>query len=115
MFTLFKKMFGKESAAVSAPGAGAAKATATARVPRLVGATPAAGAPMASSPQVAVANLSLAAILNKFPEDLRGNVVSIPEATVTVALPLATIHKQLAQGAVKMSLASLYRQAPAGT
>lgn len=114
MFTLFKKMFGKESAAVSAPVAAASKPAAMARAPRVVGATPAAAAPVASVPQVAVAHLSLAAILQKFPEDLRPNVVSMPEASVTVALPLATIHKQLGQGAVKMSLASLYRQAPAG-
>jgi predicted regulator of Ras-like GTPase activity (Roadblock/LC7/MglB family) len=114
MFTLFKKMFGKERAAVSTPATATQKAAAMARVPRLVSATPAGGAQAASPPQVAVAHLSLAAILQKFPEDLRGNVMSIPEPSVTVALPLATIHKQLGQGAVKMSLASLYRQAPAG-
>ena len=38
-----------------------------------------------------------------------------PLPTVTVALPMATIHKQLPGGSVKMSLASLYRQAPPGT
>ena len=65
-------------------------------------------------PQVEVAHLSLAAILSKFPEDLKHNVANFPDASVTVALPIATIHKQLAGGSVKMSLASLYRQAPVG-
>src|SRR5262249_13162143 len=46
--------------------------------------------------------------------DLKRNVASLPDPSVTVALPLSTIHKQLPSGSVKMSLASLYRQAPVG-
>ncbi len=100
MLTLLKKMFGKKPVVTVAP----------VRVPRVVATSPA-----QPKPQVAVAQLSLAAIIGKFPEDLRKNVIAAPAPEVTVALPLATIHKQLAAGAVKMSLASLYRQAPSGT
>jgi len=66
-------------------------------------------------PQVAVARLSLRPILERLPDELREKVVKMPEPSVTVALPIATIQKQLAAGCVKMSLASLYRQAPSGT
>ncbi|MGB8166576.1 MAG: roadblock/LC7 domain-containing protein [Chthoniobacteraceae bacterium] len=63
---------------------------------------------------VEVANLSLAAILDRLPEELKPLVLKKPEPTVTVALPIATIVKQLPSGAVKVSLATLHRQAPAG-
>src|SRR3954449_6966584 len=66
-------------------------------------------------PQVAVARLSLLPLLQKLPEDLIGKVIKYPDADVTIALPLSTIQKQLATGKIKMSLASLYRQSPAGT
>ena len=65
-------------------------------------------------PTVEIAHLSLAAILSKFPADLRGCVQQLPDAAVTVTLPVPTILKQLPTCSVKMSLASLYRQAPAG-
>ncbi|MGV3532836.1 MAG: roadblock/LC7 domain-containing protein [Chthoniobacteraceae bacterium] len=65
--------------------------------------------------QVEVAHLSLAAILSKLPQELSVMVAQMPDEAVTVALPVNTIHKQLPTGSVKMSLASLYRQAPAGT
>ena len=65
-------------------------------------------------PTVEIAHLSLAAILSKFPADLRGCVQQLPDAAVTVTLPVPTILKQLPSCSVKMSLASLYRQAPAG-
>ena len=65
-------------------------------------------------PTVEIAHLSLAAILAKLPADLRGCVQTLPDAAVTVTLPLPTILKQLPTCSVKMSLASLYRQAPAG-
>lgn len=66
-------------------------------------------------PQVAVARLSLLAILQKLPQDLQGHIAKLPDETATIALPLTTIQKQLAAGSVKMSLASLYRQSPPGT
>jgi predicted regulator of Ras-like GTPase activity (Roadblock/LC7/MglB family) len=66
-------------------------------------------------PQVAVARLSLLAILQRLPADLQANVAKFPDESVTIALPLTSIQKQLAAGSVKMSLASLYRQAPHGT
>ena len=65
-------------------------------------------------PTVETAQLSLAAILAKFPADLKGCIQNMPEPTATVALPVPTILKQLPSCSVKMSLASLYRQAPAG-
>ena len=65
-------------------------------------------------PTVETAQLSLAAIIAKFPADLKGCVQQMPEPTATVALPIPTILKQLPSCSVKMSLASLYRQAPAG-
>ncbi len=65
-------------------------------------------------PTVETAQLSLAAILAKFPADLKSCVLQMPEPAVTVALPVPTILKQLPSCSVKMSLASLYRQAPAG-
>ena len=65
-------------------------------------------------PTVEIAHLSLAAILAKFPADLRGCIEQMPDAAVTVTLPVPTILKQLPSCSVKMSLASLYRQAPSG-
>ena len=65
-------------------------------------------------PTVETAQLSLAAILAKFPADLKPCVLQMPDPAVTVALPVPTILKQLPSCSVKMSLASLYRQAPAG-
>ena len=65
-------------------------------------------------PTVETAQLSLAAILAKFPDDLKPCIQQMPDPTATVALPVPTILKQLPSCTVKMSLASLYRQAPAG-
>lgn len=63
---------------------------------------------------VEVANLCLAAILDRLPDELKPLVLKQPDASATVALPVATIVKQLPGGAVKVSLATLHRQAPAG-
>lgn len=65
-------------------------------------------------PTVPVAHLSLAAIVARFPAELQALVLREPDSSATIALPLQLIHKQLASGAVKMSLASLHRQAPHG-
>ncbi len=65
--------------------------------------------------KVETANLSLAAIIARFPAELKATVVHSPDPETMVALPLSTILKQLPSGSVKMSLASIYRQAPAGT
>ena len=93
MLSLFKKLFGKTE-------------------PKL----PAAQAPTHFEPSlpmaaVEVAQLSLAAIVAKFPDDLKPLVLRAPEAAATVALPVHTIMKQLPHGVVRMSLASLHRQA----
>lgn len=64
---------------------------------------------------VEVASLSLRAILDKLPADLKSSVNQMPASDIKVVLPVAAIMKQLPSGAVRMSLASLYRQAPNGT
>jgi predicted regulator of Ras-like GTPase activity (Roadblock/LC7/MglB family) len=70
--------------------------------------------PAAQMPAVEVAHLRLAAILGKFPDELKPLVLRLPEDSVTVALPVSTILRQLPSGSVKVSLATLHRQAPAG-
>ncbi len=65
-------------------------------------------------PTVEVAHLRLDAILARLPEELKPLVLKMPDASVTVALPIATIVKQLPGGSVKVSLATLHRQAPVG-
>jgi len=93
MLTLFKKIFGKSESKAVAP----------------VVAIPA--APSTPMPTIEVAHLSLAAITSRFPEEIMPLLVKEPDASVTVALPLPTILKQLPSGCVKMSLGTLQRQA----
>lgn len=93
MLTLFKKLFGKSESKAVAP----------------VAAVPA--APSTPMPTIEVAHLSLAAITSRFPEEIMPLLVKEPDASVTVALPLPTILKQLPTGCVKMSLGTLQRQA----
>ena len=62
-------------------------------------------------PTIEVAHLSLAAIVERFPEELKPLLLGEPDPNATVALPMPTILKQLPSGSVKMSLASLHRQA----
>ncbi len=80
---------------------------------------PVAGASHSRPPEatggVDVASLSLRAVLEKFPADLRGLVNQMPSEDVKIVLPVAAIMKQLPSGGVKMSFASLVRQAPNGT
>jgi len=100
MLSIFKKIFGKAEPKAAAP------VRAVAATAKAVPATP--HTPM---PTIEVAHLSLASIIERFPDELRTLVVSEPDATATVALPMPTILKQLPTGSVKMSLASLHRQA----
>jgi predicted regulator of Ras-like GTPase activity (Roadblock/LC7/MglB family) len=105
MFKFLKRIFGKDSAADSA-----SESNAPAR--------PAPAAPKQADRTgsgVEVATLSLRAILEKLQPDLKALINQIPDAAVTIVLPVNTILKQIGTGAVKMSLASLIRQAPAGT
>ena len=95
MLSILKKLFAKP----------APKAVASADVP-------APSQPTAPVPSVEVAHLSLAAIVARFPEELKSTLLRAPDAAATVALPLPTILKQLPLASVKMSLASLHRQAP---
>ncbi len=99
MFTLLKKLLGKSRSATATPP------------PALAPAMP---EPMSQKPKLEVAHFSLAAITAKFPEELRPLVVKMPEAGVTVAFPVPSILKQLATGSVRISLATVHRQAPAG-
>ena len=95
MLSIFKKFFAKPES----------KPVASADVP----------APRQSTapvPSVEVTHLSLTAIVARFPEELKATILRDPDATATVALPLPTILKQLPLATVKMSLASLHRQAP---
>ena len=95
MLSIFKKLFGKsEPKAVVAPAPVVPRST-----------------PSAMIPTIEVAHLSLAAIIARFPDELKPLLAREPDATATVALPLPTILKQLPTGSVKMSLASLHRQA----
>src|SRR5579862_8841114 len=94
MLSIFKKIFGKTEPKVIAPAPPAAP-------PR----------PSATMPTIEVAHLSLAAIVARFPDELKPLLVREPETAATVALPMPTILKQLPAGSVKMSLASLHRQA----
>jgi predicted regulator of Ras-like GTPase activity (Roadblock/LC7/MglB family) len=68
-----------------------------------------------AAPGVEVASLSLRAILERLPSDLKAMVNQMPEQDVKVILPVNAIMKQLPSGSVKMSLGSLVRQAPNGT
>jgi predicted regulator of Ras-like GTPase activity (Roadblock/LC7/MglB family) len=107
MFKFLKRIFGRDGEiAVAAPRAVSA-APAPAPVPRVVE-KPVGGG-------VEVASLPLRAILEKLPQELRAIVNQMPDPSVKIVLPVNTILKQLATGAVKMSLASLFRQAPQGT
>lgn len=104
MLTIFKKLFGKA-------GPKKDKALAAAEPPPI---SPAQFESAIQMNKVEVAKLSLPAIVARLPEDLRALVIKEPDPSSTVALPIQTIVKQLANGVVRMSLASLHRQAPAG-
>jgi predicted regulator of Ras-like GTPase activity (Roadblock/LC7/MglB family) len=115
MFSIFRKFF-KPTAGKPAPAPPAAP-TPAATPP----AAPARRAPSAepsttgaAAPSVEVAHLSLAAIVSRFPEDLKPLVLAPPSNAATISFPVQLIQKQLATGSVKMSLASLHRQAPPG-
>ena len=106
MFKFLKRIFNRDGSA-TATAAPHVITTATAPVPRAVE-KPVGGG-------VEVASLSLRAILEKLPPDLRAIINQLPDPSVTIMLPVNTILKQLPAGAVRMSLASLLRQAPQGT
>ncbi len=104
MLTIFKKLFGKAPpkkdnalAAVEPPPIPQAQYESAIQMNK-----------------VEVAKLSLPAIVARLPEDLRALILKEPAPSATVVLPIQTIVKQLANGVVRMSLASLHRQAPAG-
>ncbi len=103
MLKLLKKIFGKADHKVVLS-------------PAINPVAPAAVSQRAEAPHgVEVASLSLCAILDRFPEDLKTTISRMPDADTKVVLPVNAIMKQLPSGNVKMSLASLHRQAPGGT
>ena len=106
MFNFLKRIFRRPGPEAATPAPHASPA-ATAPVPRAAE-KPAGGG-------VEVASLSLRAILEKLPPDLRAIINQLPDPGVKIMLPVNTILKQLSTGAVRMSLASLLRQAPQGT
>ena len=106
MFNFLKRIFDRNRS-VAATAAPDAVTAAAAPVPR--------AAEKAVGGGVEVASLSLRAILEKLPPDLRAIINQMPEPGVKIMLPVNTILKQLPSGAVRMSLASLLRQAPQGT
>jgi predicted regulator of Ras-like GTPase activity (Roadblock/LC7/MglB family) len=71
--------------------------------------------PNVTVPRVETAQLSLAAIMSKFPDELRKLVLRLPPPEAMIVLPIPLIQKYLPTGSVKMSLASVVRQAPPGT
>src|SRR5262245_12637786 len=103
MLTYIKNLFRKKLGArepTAAPVAVARPSASDASVPMM---------------RVETASLQLLAIMAKFPDDLRQYVAKLPPPEAMVALPLPTILKFLPSGSVKMSLASVVRQAPPGT
>lgn len=65
--------------------------------------------------RVETAQLQLLAIMSKFPDDLRKLVLKMPPDNAMVVMPIPAILRFLPTGSVKMSLASVVRQAPPGT
>lgn len=113
MFSIFRKIFKPtETKPAAVPKPATPPPAAPAPVRRAPSADPAAAG--AAAPSVEVAHLSLAAIVSRFPEELKALVLAPPSNAATISFPLQLIQKQLAAGSVKMSLASLHRQAPPG-
>lgn len=106
MFKLIKKLFNRGAAT---------PAVVTPRVRQATAAAPSTVRQPEAAPGVEVASLSLRAILERLPSDLKASVNQMPENDVKVILPVNAIMKQLPSGSVKMSLGSLFRQAPNGT
>ncbi len=104
MFKFLRRIFGKDDDSAAPVAARTITPTAVPRVEKAHGAG-----------GVEVASLTLRTILEKLPPELRAIVNQIPDPSVKIVLPVNTIMKQLPTGSVKMSLASLLRQAPQGT
>jgi len=94
MFKLIKRLFGYSPRPARAAVPSAVIPAPSSKITRVGDA----------APGVEVASLSLRAILDKFPPDLKTSINALPEAGVKVVLPVNAIMKQLPSGAVKMSL-----------
>lgn len=114
MFRFLRNLISKKKSApiaVAVPRATAAvpvRAVAPGVQPR-----PAEGAPGVQ--RVETAQLQLLAIMSKFPDELRKLVLRMPPDNAMVVMPIPAILRFLPTGSVKMSLASVVRQAPPGT
>ncbi len=115
LFQLFRKSKppAPKPVVVATPVARAQPVAVPTAVPRVVARAVPDNVPRVA--QVETASLSLAAIISRFPPELKEMVAIPPGPDAMVALPLSIVLKQLPGGSVKMSLASIHRQAPAGT
>ncbi len=105
MLKFLRKVFGKDGE-TTVPSEPAPAPAPAAHVPRPV---------ENAGGGIEVAALSLRAILEKLPPDLRALVNQLPGPETKIVLPINTILKQLPSGAVKMSFGGLLRQSPPGT
>jgi len=108
MFSFIKSLFRRSKPAAAGATPSSSDTASAPGVNRQAEATPA-------MPRVETAQLSLMAVMSRFPDDLRKLVLKMPPPEAMVVLPLPTIQKMLPTGSVKMSLASVVRQAPPGT
>jgi predicted regulator of Ras-like GTPase activity (Roadblock/LC7/MglB family) len=122
MFRFLRNLLSKKSSspiAVPVPRVTAVPVRATAAVPVASvspgGAQSRTGDGAPGVQRVETAQLQLLAILAKFPDDLRKLVIKMPPESAMVVMPIPAILRFLPTGSVKMSLASVMRQAPAGT
>jgi predicted regulator of Ras-like GTPase activity (Roadblock/LC7/MglB family) len=120
MFRFLRNLLSKKSTApiaVPVPRVAAVPVRAVAPgVPSARNVEATAGAAGAAGVQrVETAQLQLLAIMSKFPDDLRKLVQKMPPENAMVVMPIPAILRFLPTGSVKMSLASVVRQAPAGT
>lgn len=115
MFRFLRNLISKKSSApiaVPVPRATAAVPVARAVAP---GVQPRQAEGAAGVQRVETAQLQLAAIMAKFPDELRKLVQRMPPENAMVVMPIPAILRFLPTGSVKMSLASVVRQAPPGT
>jgi predicted regulator of Ras-like GTPase activity (Roadblock/LC7/MglB family) len=120
MFRFLRNLLSKKSTApIAVPVARVAAVPARAVAPGVAPARTveaAAGAAGGAGMQrVETAQLQLLAIMSKFPDDLRKLVQKMPPENAMVVMPIPAILRFLPTGSVKMSLASIVRQAPSGT
>jgi len=106
------------SAPAPAPAAKTASAPAAAAAPTKAAAPAAAPAPAAGALRPftgEMISVTLEAVLNALPADLKPLVATIPDPSVKFQVPLTLVLEGISKGAVKVSVAELKRGSPAGT